>query len=123
MFLTVVGCLDVQNAAFTSQSGEDTNQIGRFEVLDVIWISKAASRHNCRRKAAPRQCSNKFDTALGLHFLCPSKLGKFCSRFAFSLHRHYGQVGGRTAKCLLAFTKLACMIWGISLLLHKFKLH
>ena len=35
MCLTVVGCLDVQNAAFTSQNGEDTNQIGRFEVLDV----------------------------------------------------------------------------------------
>ena len=76
MFLTVVGCFDVQNVAFTNQSGEDTNQIGRFEVLDVI------------------------------------------------LHRHYyGQVRGRTAKWMLAFTKFACMIWGISLLLHKFYLH
>ena len=62
MFLTVVGCFDVQNVAFTNQSGEDTNQIGRFEVLDVI------------------------------------------------LHRHYyGQVRGRTAKWMLAFTKFDCM--------------
>ena len=53
---------------FTNQNGEDTNQIGRFEVLDVI------------------------------------------------LHRHNGQAGGWTAKWMLAFTKLACMIWGISLL-------
>ena len=72
MFLTVVGCFDVQNVAFTNQSGEDTNQIGRFEVLDVI------------------------------------------------LHRHYyGQVRGRTAKWMLAFTKFACMIWGISLLSQR----
>lgn len=25
-----------ENVAFTNQNGEDTNQIGRFEVLDVI---------------------------------------------------------------------------------------
>ena len=36
-----------------------------------------------------------------------------------TLHRHYGQVGGRTAKWMLAFTKLACMIWGISLLSQR----
>ena len=75
MFLTVVGCLDVQNAAFTNQNGEDTNQIGE------------------------------------------------CGWMVLTLHRHYGQVRGRTAKWMLAFTKFACMIWGISLLLHKFYLH
>ena len=26
----------IQNMVFTNQNGEDTNQIGRFEVLDVI---------------------------------------------------------------------------------------
>ena len=57
---------------FTNQNGEDTNQIGRFEVLDVI------------------------------------------------LHRHYyGQVRGRTAKWMLAFTKLACMESGEVLPLDK----
>ena len=56
---------------FTNQNGEDTNQIGRFEVLDVI------------------------------------------------LHRHNGQAGGWTAKWMLAFTKLACMIWGFSLLSQR----
>lgn len=72
VFLTVVGCLDVQNAAFTNQIGEDTNH---------IWE---------------------------------------CGRMVLTLYRHYGQVRGQTAKWMLAFTKLACMIWGISLLLHKF---
>ena len=43
--------------------------------FSYFCIRKAASRHNC-----------------------PSKLGKFCSQFAFALHRHYGEAGGRTAK-------------------------
>ena len=33
--LTVVGCLDVQNAAFTNQSGEDTNQIGECGRMEI----------------------------------------------------------------------------------------
>ena len=36
MFLTVVECWDVQNAAFTNQSGASTNHIVRFGGLDVI---------------------------------------------------------------------------------------
>ena len=35
------------------------------------------------------------------------------------LHRHNGQAGGWTAKWMLAFTKLACMIWGFSLLSQR----
>ena len=52
---------------------------------------EAASRHNCRRKAAPRQCSNKFDTALGLHFLCRRKAApRQCSyKFDTALGLHF----------------------------------
>ena len=71
MFLTVVGCLDEQNAAFTNQSGENTNLIGE------------------------------------------------CGRMDVTLLRHYEQVRGRTAKWMLAFTKLACMIWDIPLLSQR----
>ena len=42
-----------------------------------------------------------------------------CGRMELTLQRHYGQVRGRTAKWMLAFTKLACMIWGISLLSQR----
>ena len=40
VFLTVVGCFDVQNAAFTNQIGEDTNQIGEFG-----WMILTLHRH------------------------------------------------------------------------------
>ena len=36
VFLTVVVCGDVQNAASANQSGSSTNHIGRFEGLGVI---------------------------------------------------------------------------------------
>ena len=38
MFLTVVGCLDEQNAAFTNQSGENTNLIGECGRMDVTLL-------------------------------------------------------------------------------------
>ena len=70
---------------FTNQNGEDTNQIGRFEVLDVtldkvsctLTLSTSVTTRDSSSKlgsplAAPsvRQCSNMFDIALGLHYLC-----------------------------------------------------
>ena len=61
MFLTVVGCLEIKNAAFTNQCGEDTNLI------------------------------------------------RACRWMVLTLHRHYGQAGGRTAKWKQAFTKFDCM--------------
>ena len=71
MFLTVVGCLEIKNAAFTNQFGEDTNLI------------------------------------------------RACRWMVLTLHRHYGQVRGRTAKWMLAFTKLACMESGEVLPLQR----
>lgn len=47
MFLTVVGCLEIKNAAFTNQCGEDTNLI------------------------------------------------RACRWMVLTLHRHYGEAGGR----------------------------
>ena len=61
MFLTVVGCLEIKNAAFTNQFGEDTNLI------------------------------------------------RACRWMVLTLHRHYRQAGGQTAKWKLAFTKFDCM--------------
>ena len=111
MFLTVVGCFDVQNVAFTNQSGEDTNQIGRFEVLDVtldkvsctLTLSTSVTTRDSSSKlgsplAAPsvRQCSNMFDIALGLHYLCIIILWTS---------------GRTTAKWMQAFTKFDCMCY------------
>ena len=42
-----------------------------------------------------------------------------CGWMVLTLHRHYGLVRGRTTKWMLAFTKLACMIWGFSLLSQR----
>ena len=61
----------MQNAAFTNQSGENTNLIGE------------------------------------------------CGRMDVTLLRHYEQVRGRTAKWMLAFTKLACMESGEVLPLQR----
>ena len=61
MFLTVVGCLEIKNAAFTNQFGEDTNLI------------------------------------------------RACRWMVLTLHRHYREAGGETAKWKLVFTKFDCM--------------
>ena len=42
-----------------------------------------------------------------------------CGWMVLTLHRHYGLVRGRTAKWMLAFTKLACMESGEVLPLDK----
>ena len=86
-----------KNAAFTNQCGTtDERSMSREELAQSM---------PCKEEEDESQITNYI---------------RECERMDVILHRHYGQVRGRTAKWMLAFTKLACMIWGISLLSHKF---
>ena len=85
-----------KNAAFTNQCGTtDERSMSRDELAQSM---------PCKEEEDESQITNYI---------------RECERMDVILHRHYGQVRGRTAKWMLAFTKLACMIWGISLLSQR----